>query len=193
MIVNWTNLKSFVTSRSLSIQWIEDSSKYYLKAFDGAFSLDCELSKSPSDTTDLDDFEANFKPYGNKPIGARPFADAYGFRARFKGVDFTATAGQVSNLDYTLSEERWIDGVDLIQNGAAIGDYVKFQVVHPVYGVLDEFGDSWFIDPSKGEQNPVILSYPAKIPAGLKIRVAYHSGGQADVWLAVNLRLHKKT
>jgi hypothetical protein len=123
----------------------------------------------------------------------KPFADADGFRARFKGVAGTMNYGTTTNLDYTLSEERYIDGVEILQNNAAVGDSVKFQVVHPTYGVLDEFGDSWYINASAGFQSPVILSYPAKIPAGLTIRVVYNSVGNTNVWLGANLRLHKKT
>lgn len=193
MKLNWSTFKSFVVTRSIPITWCENDEKYTLNATDGGLLFSCEIQKNPSDTTDLDDFVNNFKDVGNKPIGHRPFADAHGFRARFKGVAFTVTAGQVSNLDYTLSEERWIDGVELIQDNAIFGDSVKFQVVHPTYGILDEFGSDWIIDASIGKQNPVILSYPAKIPAGLTIRIIYNSIGNTDVWLGVNLRLHKKT
>lgn len=123
----------------------------------------------------------------------KPFADANGFRARFKGVSGTMAAGTSTNLDHVLAEERWIDGIEVHQIGAAAGDNLMFQIVHPQAGVLDEFGSNWFIDSSTGKQNPVIVSYPAKIPAGLTIRTVYNSVGGSSVWLGVNLRLHKKT
>lgn len=71
MKVEWTDLKAFVDSRLLSIQWLEFSDKYYLKAIDGSFSLECDLLKSPSDTTDLDDFVNNYKSLGNKKLEPR--------------------------------------------------------------------------------------------------------------------------
>jgi hypothetical protein len=127
------------------------------------------------------------------PTTLKPFAVADGFRARFKGVSGTAVAGTTTNIDHVLSEERWIDGVELSQVGAAVGDTVNFQVVHPTYGVVDEFGASWNIDSASCKQGAVVISYPAKLLAGLTIRCAYTSVGEADVWVGVNLRLHKKT
>lgn len=68
MKVNWGELKSFVDDRKLSIQYVDVEGKYFLHAIDGPFSLTCELYKDPSDTTDILDFENNYKPLGNKPI-----------------------------------------------------------------------------------------------------------------------------
>lgn len=61
MKVQWTDFKAFAAAKGLSIQWIEDSKFYYLKAFDGAFSVECEIDKNPSDSTDLTDFVNNYK------------------------------------------------------------------------------------------------------------------------------------
>lgn len=66
--VEWSQFKNFVSERSLSIQYIDLNYKYEMKAFDGIFHLECELDKNPSDTTDLLDFETNYKPNGNKKI-----------------------------------------------------------------------------------------------------------------------------
>lgn len=131
----------------------------------------------------------------NKPntVKMQPFADPSGYRARFKGIQGTALAGQVSNIDHTLAAERWIDGVELFQEGAAQGDFVDFQVVHPQAGVLDQFGESWVIDHAICKQGAVVLSYPAKVPAGLTIRIRYTSTGGSNVWVGANLRLHMKT
>ena len=66
MKVSWNILKSFISDRSLSAQLIDLDDSYYIKAIDGNFSLYCVLNKSPSDSTDLDDFEANYKASGNQ-------------------------------------------------------------------------------------------------------------------------------
>jgi len=66
--VSWTAFKSFVQARGLSIQFIESSTSYNLIAFDDSFILECFLIKDPSDTTDLLDFENNFKSNGNKQL-----------------------------------------------------------------------------------------------------------------------------
>jgi hypothetical protein len=127
------------------------------------------------------------------PVQLKPFATADGFRARFTGFSGTADYGTTTALDYTLSAERWIDGVELLVSGAAQGDYVNFQVVHPQAGVLDTFGATWYVDHERCKQTVVVLSYPARLVAGLIIRVSYVSVGTADVWVAANLRLHEKT
>lgn len=195
--LTWTDFKSFVTSRSVSLQWREDEACYYLSAFDGQAAKECRIYKMEAvDAAALTDFEANYKAGGNArlgPVVLKPFADADGFRARFKGISGIAAFGVTTNLDYVLTEERWIDGVEIIHIGAAQGDTVNFQIVHPTYGVVDEFGSSWNIDSTVGKQGAVVLSYPAKLIAGLTIRCAYISVGIANVWVGINLRLHKKT
>lgn len=69
--ITWTQLKGFVTSRSLSIQWVDVSTHYELRASDGFFSFRHYMDKTPSDTTDLLDFENNFKANGNRVQGVR--------------------------------------------------------------------------------------------------------------------------
>jgi hypothetical protein len=69
--VSWAQLKSFIVSRNLSIQWIDFGDHYELRAADNFFSMRNHMDKSPSDTTDLLDFENNFKNNGNKPQGIR--------------------------------------------------------------------------------------------------------------------------
>jgi hypothetical protein len=66
MKVSWTKLKSFIDDRALSVQFVEFDNSYWLKGIDGGFELECDLLKSPTDTTDLDDFETNYKPLGNQ-------------------------------------------------------------------------------------------------------------------------------
>lgn len=63
----WSYLKSFIESRNVSIQYVETDSSYDLVASDDYFVLSTWLSKNPSDTTDLLDFETNYKPTANKP------------------------------------------------------------------------------------------------------------------------------
>jgi hypothetical protein len=63
--VNWTELKAFSQLRKQSIQYIERSDVYFLWCFDGPMAVACDLLKSPSDTTDLLDFENNFKSAAN--------------------------------------------------------------------------------------------------------------------------------
>lgn len=142
----------------------------------------------------------NRDAFGNDIKTSSPFADAQGFRFRGKGIAGTATKNTTTNIDYKLTEERYINGVDLLIKDSVWGDYVKFQVVDVDnilgYGagtVLDEFGSDWYIDPNVCQQGQVIIPYPAKIIANLYIRIVYVSVGTVnDVELKANLFLHKK-
>lgn len=65
--VDWSIIKAFVDSRGKQcLQGIEHADKYDLIAVDGVLILTCELRKDSSDTTDLDDYEANYKPSANQ-------------------------------------------------------------------------------------------------------------------------------
>jgi hypothetical protein len=65
MEVTWTIFKGIIDERGLSIQWIDINDTYYLKLFDGAFEVSCKLYKLAEDSTDKDDFEANYQAAGN--------------------------------------------------------------------------------------------------------------------------------
>ena len=154
---------------------------------------------------------------GTPLIRSKPFSDADGFRFRGFGISATATKETTTNIDYKLTEERYINGVDLILKDHEFGDTAKFQVVdkeyvyagilYPAdYGgipwstaqpngvVLDEFGTDWNIASDEQHQHPVLLPYPARILVDLYIRIVYTSVGTVnDVKLRANLFLHKKS
>ena len=131
----------------------------------------------------------------------KPFKDAGGFRLRIKGVAGTAAKNSTSSIDYLVPEERFINGVSLLLKNHVWGDHVKFQVVDKDnvmgYGaglVLDTFGDQWYVNDEKQDQDDVTAEYPARIPAGLYIRLVYTSVGTVyDVQVKMNMWLHKKT
>lgn len=125
------------------------------------------------------------------------FNDACNFRARFKGITGIAMAGTTTNIDYKITEERYINGVRLILSDHADGDYLDFEVVDidNILGlgagtVLDQFGSNWFVDDSSKTQPDVIVPYPAKIISGLYIRLKYTSTGITNVNVKANLYLH---
>lgn len=65
---NWTSLKSFATSRSVSIQYVDFNGNYYLAAMDNFFAVQTLISKEDSENEDLIDFETNYKANANKPV-----------------------------------------------------------------------------------------------------------------------------
>lgn len=65
---SWSELKNFIATRKLPLQWVDLNGKYYVSAFDGVYSLFCELYEGDPDRTD---FENNFKEDGNKRLQTR--------------------------------------------------------------------------------------------------------------------------
>ncbi len=130
---------------------------------------------------------------GEIVLQATAFSNAGMFRFRGHGVSGTASKTTTTNIDHVLAQDRFINGVQLILKDHVYGDSVKFQVVHPTAGILDEFGTDWFVAEDKQEQGQIMVPYPASIPAGLTIRLVYNSVGTVNnVKVRMNLFLHWK-
>lgn len=113
-----------------------------------------------------------------------------------KGVKTTITAGTTSNLDYTLTDDCLITGMELITNNGNYGDTVQLQVIDisgiftgVVGTVLDQVATGWNVVPQSDTQFDIV--YPAKILTGMGLRAVYTSTGSTDVFLGVNYKLHK--
>jgi hypothetical protein len=113
-----------------------------------------------------------------------------------QGVSTTVTSGSITNLDYTLTDDCLITGVELIVNNGNYGDTLSFQVVdttgftgYPVGTVLDQYATNWNVAPVTDTQLSVV--YPAKIITGLTLRVVYTSTGSSNPFIALNYKLHK--
>lgn len=63
--LSWSAFKSFASSSGASCYYIEFSDHYEIFGQSGMLMCHCELSKDPSDTTDLYEFEADYKPLWN--------------------------------------------------------------------------------------------------------------------------------
>lgn len=68
MNLTWQKLKAFIDSRNASYHYEESDSFYEIEAFDGPLVRTCSLKKDASDTTDVTDFETNYKPYANSTL-----------------------------------------------------------------------------------------------------------------------------
>lgn len=66
--IEWATIKAMATAKGLPLQYIEDASQYIVYLIDQGFRVECILDKSPSDTTDLDDFEDNYKATSNTSL-----------------------------------------------------------------------------------------------------------------------------
>lgn len=109
-----------------------------------------------------------------------------------QGVKITATAGTTTHLDYTLTDDVLMAGGNaFMAKGAAWGDKVAFQVLHPIAGLLLEFISDWYVNPDSTQQTVPTSNYPAKLVAGLILRVVYTSVGASNVEIAVNYNFEK--
>lgn len=240
--VEWDDMKAFLNERKLPAQYIKFKDTYWIMGADGPFQIWCRVpiaNTEQGDTVQADeaDFVANYLPNANTVltdnkghtiVRQSAFSDSEGFRARFKGFKGTAAKWdgstgneKVTNIDFEIPEERYINGIRLILTNHVDNDKLDFVIVDKNYsyagilypaeyddgngntypwsavapdGVeLDEFGTDWYVDDTSKTQPDVITPYPARIFAGLFMRIRYHAIGTAnDITVKVNTYLHKK-
>lgn len=222
--VTWSRFKSYLNNLLLPHFCLDENeeTKTLFCVIAGSVFVECILIKSGDDWTDYStnylsktDKAPQSDPDGVLLVRQRAFSNADNFRFRGFGYSWTATKNQSNNLDYTLPEERFINGVKLVLKDHVFGDTVDFHVVdksytyagilypatnngsewsvsHPNGVVLDDFSTSWNIE--EGSQDLVLLPYPARLLSNLTIRIVYHSvGTSSDVLVRANFFLHKRT
>lgn len=146
----WTEFKSFVDSRSLSVQWFDSDGNYYLAAFDGVFTVFHTMIKDSGD--DQTEFESNYKSVGNKPV-LKIDPDGKPIQAIGKpsGQDFKAIVSHdFSNQTSWYTESTRVSGETL--SGSGTGPYTSAH-------------DNW-IDLTSGlvpREDEILSTYAAKI------------------------------
>lgn len=130
-------------------------------------------------------------------VKMKSFTNADGFRFRGASFSGSVSANSTADIDYCISAERHINGGRLLLDNIGNSDKMTFQVIDKDnvlgYGanvVLDEFIKDYFI-PIAGNLE-VRLDYPAKINAGLYLRLKYTSTHASGCNVKVNLYLHWK-
>ena len=213
-IRDWTEFKKYL-DRGLSPQEIADDDnegQVNIILIDGALQV-CFRAYKGNETDDTStewtEYKASYQANANKTFTdsegvpmqrARAFASADNMRFRGTGVSATCTKTTTTNVDYQITENRYINGLEFIVKDHVHGDSAHFQVVDVDnllgYGagtILDQFGTSWYLAEDVSRQGPYILPYPALINAGFYLRVAYTSVGTVNnVDLKINYFLHKK-
>lgn len=159
-------------------------------------------NENDTDITDVSVAINSLKDLTTKPVFlSSPFNESNGFRIRWKGFKGIAVKNTISNVDFLISEERYVNGGVLQLVNASEGDLFCYQVVDKdnIFGygagvVLDEFVSDWNVDPTIQTQGIYETTFLARIYAGLYIRVKYTSvGTENDVTIKLNLLLNKKT
>lgn len=66
--VEWSEFKAFVDQKGVNPQYYEYQNRDHIYAFDGPFSLYCRLRLDPSDSSDITDWQTNYKPNANERL-----------------------------------------------------------------------------------------------------------------------------
>lgn len=64
----WPVFKGIAQAKDMSVQYVEMSNEYLIKAYDGLFVVGCGLPISDPPSDEQLDFEDNFKPGANQPL-----------------------------------------------------------------------------------------------------------------------------
>ena len=113
---------------------------------------------------------------------------------QFAGAAACGDAAENTNtsVDYTCPFDLCITGAVLLVKDGKFGDKCCLQVVHPTYGVINEFATDWAIASDTQKQFELALNYPANLPTGLKLRLLYKATSEAGTRkVAVNYLNHK--
>lgn len=130
-------------------------------------------------------------------VRSRAFTNADGFRFRGAAFSGSVTGNSTQDIDYLLTDERYVNGGRLIIDNLGADDRITFQVVDKdnVLGfgagvVLDQFITGYYIPLDATLE--IKLDYPARIAAGLYLRLKYTSTHELGCSIKCNLFLHWK-
>lgn len=187
MIVDWPQLKDFVDTRGLSIQYIQFNNSYHIAAFDGLFILemDIPIAETPDVGSPQDVFETSYKASANKALTQRilPFASktlpsGHRLFARNTGKQFSLSAG-ANTLTYTATF-NWtkMTGIEVINCEAL--DYVDFKVYDNAQGTYSGVPDKLLSQFSFTHNLPKdyysrVSKFDADVYLGMVLKFEYYS------------------
>lgn len=213
MKLSWNDFKTLVNNKSLLIQCDDRESSYRLSALDGLFRYECSFLKSSPANSDQIDFETYYKSKVNQKIGlgeSQPFSIP-AYRTKLNAIDSIKTVPINTSLDidFKLTEERYVTGGALIIENAEMGDYFTAEVMdldgiipapyRPYicenYPSIAKYVEKSFVE-IKGQYTTLkIDTYPlnAKISANLYLRLTYFAiNAGVNRNIALNYNLTKK-
>lgn len=187
--VTWTQLKAFLTSKQINVQYIDMDDQYAIFSSDGIFYMFCQMPKSSPASDEQTDFETNFKSNGNKKLSTavQPFADktlpnGKKLFTRIHGISVNVQ-GSPDTIDFVVPYAACkISGIEVI--GGHIGDKVSFQVLDTPTGtlsgvpnyMLNQFG--FDMNVAKDFYNYKSM-YDADLIQNMKLRVIYDATDEA--------------
>ena len=98
----------------------------------------------------------------------------------------SVAAGAQANIDYTFTQARYLTGAEYFKSGGNFEDRITFQMVHPIYGVVDQFATDLLM-----KTEGLYQFYKATVPAGLIARAVYKNNGANEAKFGYNLVCHK--
>ena len=104
----------------------------------------------------------------------------------------TSSSNPVASIDMTLTDDCLITGGILMVKNGYFTDKLSMQVVHPTLGVVSEYVTDFRVVEDSQRQFELNINYPAKIPAGMILRIKYTPSTDVGVrYISVNYMLHK--
>lgn len=183
-----------------AFRYADLDNNYFIYVFEQSAVYSAKIFKGYH-TAEQAEFESTYIPLAGRAIVSahEPFAEATGFEVKAKGAKGTVTKNTTGNVDLKITEERHINGVEVILKNHVDNDTMKFQIVDVdnIFGlgagtILKQFGEDWNVKTDTQGQGIISFPYRAKINAGLYVRLAYTStGADSDVIVKYNLFLHK--
>ena len=186
IVVKWSEIKQFTNTYSISMQYFDRDKYYDIYSYNGTLLLKCILFKNFEDTTDLTDFETNYKPIGNKsmplqfqPFSSKTLANGKSLYKRFAGISQVLTAGS-NTFTWQQSSYPWAKFLGIEVIGAELGDTCDLYVLDTPSGTysgvpnypLNQFAFSANVAPSYYRH---ISEYDADIRQNLQIKFVYNS------------------
>lgn len=114
-----------------------------------------------------------------------------------QGVIGSCAPSSTANMDYDLTDDMLLTGCVFMINDSNWGDFVNFQVIDATGAltgtpgtVLSQFASSWYV-PGNNTNIELKIVYPAKVIAGMGLRVVYNNVGANAASFAMNYELHK--
>ncbi len=95
-------------------------------------------------------------------------------------------SNSTTNMDRAFPVDIELQGAEMLVYGHAPGDTVNLQVIHPVAGVVGEFGRNVHIPPSG--VITTVSEGTSLIPVGLILRIQYISSGAHKPQVYLNYR-----
>lgn len=119
-----------------------------------------------------------------------------GYRLRMVKICSGVVSNQGENdFDWVVTQMQYgnppsdvpsyMTGAQYEVSNSNVDDEIKFQVVHPIYGVVDEFAHISAVNGSH-----TFEQYLAELPAGVTIRLKYIRSGNNEPHIKCNIMRH---